>query len=418
MLLVLAVLAFLIWLWLALGRGGFWRTDVRLPPPAPDPSAPDLARTDLSAPDPPAWPSVAIVVPARDEAAVLPATLPTLAGQEYPGPVRIFLVDDDSTDGTAEVAERIPGVTVVRPGAPPPDWAGKLWALQAGITAASAAPDPSNPAGGPEFLFFTDADIAHWPDSLAALVRPAVAYRLDFVSQMARLRVRTRWEKLVVPAFVYFFAMLYPFRLSNRPGDRTAAAAGGCGLVRRTALEAAGGVAAIRGAVIDDVALAKLLKRAGSPTWLGLSDRVESVRPYPTLASLWRMVARSAYAQLRHSPALLAGTVGGLALVFLAPPVALVAGAVTGDAAAAALGGLAWLVMALTYAPMLRYYGQPVAAAPLLPVTATLYLAMTVDSAVQHYRGRGTAWKGRTYYPQTRQKDYPQTRHKPAAPGR
>jgi hopene-associated glycosyltransferase HpnB len=372
MLVSLAGLALAVWVWLALWRGMFWRTDQRLP----------------GAPDPDRWPAVAVVVPARDEAAVLPATLPTLVGQDYPGSVRVILVDDDSTDGTGELAARISeSVTVVRPGPPPAGWAGKLWALHAGVEA----------SGDAEFLLFTDADIAHRADSLTALVRAAVGHRLDLVSQMARLRVRTGWERLIVPAFVYFFALLYPFRWSNRPRARTAAAAGGCSLVRRGALERAGGVEAIRGAVIDDVALARVLKRSGSRTYLGLADRVDSVRPYPTLASLWRMVSRSAYAQLRHSVPLLAGTVVGLALVFLVPPVTTVVGAVTGDLTVLALGGSAWLLMAGTYAPMLRYYGQPRPAAVLLPFTATLYLAMTVDSAIQHYRGHGAAWKGRTY---------------------
>lgn len=374
MLVVLAGLSLAVWVWLALLRGMFWRTDVRLPDAA----------------DPDHWPSVAVVVPARDEAEVLPATLPTLLGQDYPGPVRVVLVDDDSTDGTGELAARIGAdVTVVRPAPPPPGWTGKLWALNAGVEA----------AGDVDFLLLTDADIAHRADSLTALVRAAAGHRLDLVSQMARLRVHTGWERLVVPAFVYFFALLYPFRWSNRPSARTAAAAGGCSLVRRTALERAGGVAAIRGAVIDDVSLARVLKRSGSRTYLGLADRVDSVRPYPTLASLWRMVARSAYAQLRYSVLLLAGTVFGLALVFGIPPVTTVLGAVSGDAAVLALGGAAWLLMATLYAPMLRYYGQPVVAALLLPFTASLYLAMTVDSAIQHYRGRGAAWKGRTYSP-------------------
>lgn len=369
---VLAAVALLSWVWLALARGMFWRTDVRLPAGAP----------------PDTWPSVAVVVPARDEAAVLPWSLPSLVAQRYPGPLRLILVDDGSADGTrALVTGHWPAFTVVTPGEPPPGWAGKLWALRAGV----------REAGEVDFLLLTDADIAHAPDSLAALVRAAHAHGLDLVSQMARLRVRTRWERLVVPAFVYFFALLFPFRRSNRPGARTAAAAGGCTLVRRTVLARAGGVDAIRGAVIDDVALARAVKRAGGRTFLGLAERVESVRPYPDLASLWRMVARSAYAQLRHSLALLAGTVLGLALVFLVPPVSTVAGVVSGDVPAALLGAAGWLVMAGTFAPMLRYYGQPVAAAALLPFTASLYAAMTVDSAVRHYRGRGAAWKGRVY---------------------
>jgi hopene-associated glycosyltransferase HpnB len=371
-LVLLAGLSLAVWVWLALLRGMFWRTDQRLP----------------GAPDPKRWPPVAVVVPARNEAAVLPATLPTLVGQDYPGEVRVILVDDDSTDGTGELAARISDtVTVVRPGPPPPGWTGKLWALRAGVEA----------AGEVEYLLFTDADIAHRPDSLAALVRAATGHRLDLVSQMARLRVRTGWERLIVPAFVYFFALLYPFRWSNRPGARTAAAAGGCSLVRRAALERAGGVSAIRGAVIDDVALARALKRSGSRTYLGLADRVDSVRPYPTLASLWQMVARSAYAQLRHSVILLAGTVLGLALVFGVPPATTVLGAVRGDLVVLAVGAAAWLLMAALYLPMLRYYRQPAVTALLLPFTAGLYLLMTVDSAVQHYRGRGAAWKGRTY---------------------
>jgi hopene-associated glycosyltransferase HpnB len=214
---------------------------------------------------------------------------------------------------------------------------------------------------------------------------------------MVRLRTATGWEKLIVPAFVYFFAMLYPFRWSNRAGARTAAAAGGCTLVRRTALERAGGVAAIRGAVIDDVALAGLVKRGGGRIWLGLADRVASIRPYPSLGDLWQMVARSAYAQLRNSLLLLTGTVLALALVFVVPPVATVLGAAVGDPVTAGTAALAWAVMAATFVPMLRYYGQPAVAALALPVTATLYLAMTVDSARRHWLGRGAQWKGRTY---------------------
>jgi hopene-associated glycosyltransferase HpnB len=376
---VLAGLSVLVWLWLALARGMFWRTDVRLPPGSDRPA------------DTPMWPAVAVVVPARDEATVLPASLPSLLDQDYPGPVRVILVDDNSRDGTGDlVAGRWPAVDLIAPGEPPPGWTGKLWALRAGVAA----------AGPVDFLLLTDADIAHRPGSLTALVRAALPNRLDLVSQMARLRVRTGWERLIVPAFVYFFALLYPFRWSNRPGTRTAAAAGGCSLVRRTALEKAGGLDAIRATVIDDVALARLLKRSGARTFLGLADLVDSVRPYDDLGSLWRMVSRSAYAQLRHSVGLLAGTVAGLALVFVVPPVATVAGAVGADSTGpwTLLGGAtAWLVMAGTFAPMLRYYGQPVWAALLLPGTAVLYLAMTVDSAVQHHRGRGAGWKGRTY---------------------
>ncbi|MGC0408023.1 hopene-associated glycosyltransferase HpnB [Streptomyces sp. SAI-195] len=384
---VVAALSLAAWLWLLLVRGFFWRTDVRLP-----------AREE-----PDVWPSVCVVVPARDEAAVLPASLPSLLAQDYPGRAEVFLIDDGSTDGTGELAcelarrhEGLP-LTVASPGEPPAGWTGKLWAVRHGIGLARARE--------PEYLLLTDADIAHAPDSLRGLVSAAGTGGFDVVSQMARLRVESVWERLVVPAFVYFFAQLYPFRWidGGRAGSRrkkatrTAAAAGGCVLLRADAAERARIPDAIRHAVIDDVALARAVKGTGGRVWLGLAERVDSVRPYPRLRDLWRMVSRSAYAQLRHNPLVLAATVLGLALVYLVPPAALLVGLAAGQGATAVLGAAAWLVMAGTYLPMLRYYRQPLWLAPLLPFTAFLYLLMTVDSAVQHYRGRGAAWKGRTY---------------------
>ncbi|WP_369203217.1 glycosyltransferase [Streptomyces sp. PU-14G] len=367
------------WVWLLLGQGFFWRTDVRMPPaPAEEPAV---------------WPSVTVVVPARDEAEVLPVSLPSLLTQDYPGRAEVLLVDDGSTDGTGRLArtlaERTPDglpLTVLSAGEPEPGWTGKLWALRCGIAHARAG---RTGGGVPEFLLLTDADIAHGPDSLRRLVRGALAGRLDLVSQMARLRVRTGWERMIVPAFVYFFSQLYPFRWVNRPAARTAAAAGGCALLRTGTAVRARLPDSIRDAVIDDVTLGRAVKRAGGRIWLGLADSVTSVRPYEGLGPLWRMVSRSAYAQLLNNPLLLAGTVLGLALVYLVPPVWACAGS--------PVGGAAWLLMTLTYLPILRYYGQPLWLAPVLPVTAALYLAMTVDSAVQHYRGRGAAWKGRTY---------------------
>ncbi|ROQ72904.1 hopene-associated glycosyltransferase HpnB [Streptomyces sp. CEV 2-1] len=367
------------WVWLLLGQGFFWRTDQRLP--------------DRAAPA--HWPSVAIVVPARDEADMLPVSLPSLLAQDYPGRAEIFLVDDCSTDGTGDLARALSvrygglPVTVTSPGEPRPGWTGKLWAVRQGMALARAR--------DPEYLLLTDADIAHEPDSLRELVAAAGSGGFDLVSQMARLRVESTWERLVVPAFVYFFSQLYPFRWVNRAGARTAAAAGGCVLVRTEAAVRARVPESIRQAVIDDVSLARAVQRSGGRIWLGLADRVDSVRPYPCLADLWQMISRSAYAQLRHSPLLLLGTVLGLALVYLAPPVTLVAGLLGGDPAAAWAGGVAWGVMAGTYMPVLGYYRQSLWLAPLLPFTALLYLLMTVDSAVQHYRGRGAAWKGRTY---------------------
>jgi hopene-associated glycosyltransferase HpnB len=375
----ITVVSLAAWLWLLLGQGFFWRTDMRLPPRR----------------EPGSWPSVCVVVPARDEAAVLPESLPSLLAQDYPGRVEVFLIDDGSSDATGELARELAKrhgglpLTVDSPGEPPAGWTGKLWAVRHGIALARAR--------APEYLLLTDADIAHAPDSLRELVAAAHSGGFDLVSQMARLRVESVWERLVVPAFVYFFSQLYPFRWIAVKGSRTAAAAGGCVLLRADAAERARIPDAIRQAVIDDVALARAVKASGGHLWLGLADRVESVRPYPRLHDLWRMVSRSAYAQLRHNPLLLAGTVLGLALVYLAPSVALVAGLVTEDPVAMVVGGLAKLVMTVTYLPMLRYYRQPHWLSLSLPVTAVLYLLMTVDSAVQHYRGRGAAWKGRTY---------------------
>ncbi|MFF8556269.1 glycosyltransferase [Streptomyces sp. NPDC015501] len=377
----IAVGSLIAWVWLLLGQGFYWRTDQRLPRRG----------------DPVRWPSVAVVVPARDEAGMLPVSLPSLLVQDYPGDARVILVDDCSSDGTGrlarDLASRYGGLplTVVTPGEPERGWTGKLWALRHGIAVARR--------DKPDFLLLTDADIAHEPDSLRDLVAAAGSggEGFDLVSQMARLRVESFWERLVVPAFVYFFGQLYPFRRVNRARSRTSAAAGGCVLLRTEAAERARIPDSIRQAVIDDVSLAREVRRAGGRIWLGLAERVDSVRPYPRLADLWRMVARSAYAQLRHNPLLLAGTVPGLLLVYAAPPATLVTGVLRGDGAAAWAGGAAWAVMTATYLPMLAYYRQSLWLGPLLPVTAVLYLLMTVDSAVQHYRGRGAAWKGRTY---------------------
>ncbi|MFE9814108.1 glycosyltransferase [Streptomyces sp. NPDC005773] len=375
----IAVGSLVAWVWLLLGQGFFWRTDQRLPSRAA----------------PAQWPSVAIVVPARDEADMLPVSLPSLMAQDYPGHAEIVLVDDCSKDGTGALARELSvrcgglPVTVVSPGEPEPGWTGKLWALRHGIALARSRE--------PEYMLLTDADIAHEPDSLRELVAAAGSGGFDLVSQMARLRVESVWERLVVPAFVYFFSQLYPFRWVNRAGARTAAAAGGCVLLRTEAAVRARVPESIRQAVIDDVSLARAVQDSGGRIWLGLAERVDSVRPYPHLTDLWRMVSRSAYAQLRHNPLVLLGTVIGLSVIYLAPPVTLVAGLPAGDPSAAWAGGAAWAVMAGTYMPVLGYYRQSLWLAPLLPFTALLYLLMTVDSAVQHYRGRGAAWKGRTY---------------------
>jgi hopene-associated glycosyltransferase HpnB len=393
---VACALAAVAWAYLLLGRAGYWRTDQRLPASGAGPR-----------PEPGPWPRVMAVVPARDEAGMLPVTLPTLLAQDYPGPFGIVLVDDDSSDGTAQVAACL-GHAAARPGRElriisgtraPGGWAGKVWAMAQGLRA----------VGDAEYVLFTDADIAYQPGCLAALVRAAEADNRAIVSQMALLRADTGWERLLVPAFVYFFAQLYPFRRVNRPGARGAAAAGGCMLVRRRDLAAAGGLERIRGALIDDVALGQLMKgpAAAGRCWLGLSTDITSLRPYPRLSDLWDMVARSAYTQLRYSPAAVAGTVAGLLWLYLLPPAAALSG-LAGLAAGgggsfgwlAAAGLAGWAIMTITYLPMVAMYGLSPPRALCLPLIAALYAAMTADSAWRHYRGRGGQWKGRPHGPQ------------------
>jgi hopene-associated glycosyltransferase HpnB len=290
-------------------------------------------------------------------------------------------------------------------GAPPPDgerWAGKVWAMAQGLRAAGSGPDG--------YVLFTDADIAWEARTLRRLVTAAEGDDRDLVSQMALLRTATGWERVVVPAFVYFFAQLYPFRRVNVPGSRTAAAAGGCMLIRRSALEKAGGLAPIQGALIDDVAMGRMIKRQRGRCWLGVTRQVVSVRPYPRLASLWQMVARSAYTQLRYSPVLLAGTLAGLLFLYALPPAGAITGLVAVLADAGGTGGVGdispaaltlgaalagWALMSLSYLPMLRLYRLSPLRAPGLPLIALLYAAMTADSARRHYAGRGAEWRGR-----------------------
>ena len=385
------------WCYLVAAHGGFWLTNQRLPRGTGPVSG--------------AWPAVAAVVPARNEADSLPATLPALLAQDYPGDFRVFLVDDNSDDGTPAIAAELgekaardggAPLTVVKGGPRPDGWAGKVWAMTQGFAAATRSPSPG--AALPDYVLFTDADISWAPHALRDLVRSAEADDRGLVSQMALLRAETWWERVIVPAFVYFFAQLYPFRTVNDPKSRTAGAAGGCMLIKRSALEDAGGLEQIKGALIDDVALGTLLKRHGNRTWLGLTTDIRSARPYPDLASLWHMIARSAYVQLRYNPLLLAGTIIGLLVLYVAPVAgtiaALVAAAAGSTGAAIALTGIAgftgWALMTASYVPMLRLYGLSPFRAPTLPLIAALYAAMTADSARRHYSGRAVSWRGRT----------------------
>jgi hopene-associated glycosyltransferase HpnB len=364
----LGLLPLLIWLVLVLGRGGFWlarERDDRAQPPAPA-----------------AWPAVVAVVPARDEADVIGQSVGSLLRQDYPGPFRVVLVDDGSTDGTAEAAGTDPRLEVL-PGAPlPAGWTGKLWAQQQGVARASAL--------APDYILLTDADIGHAPDNLRALVTRAEHNHCAMVTLMAELSCATPAERFLIPAFVFFFQMLYPFGWVARADRRTAAAAGGCMLVRRAALEAAGGMASIRAEIIDDCALGRRMKAQGS-VWLGLTRRARSLRPYGSVAEVGRMVSRSAYAQLHYSPVLLAGTVLGMVLTYLLPP----ALAVLGHGWARAAGLAAWLLMALAFQPMLRFYRVSPLWGLALPVIGAAYTLFTLQSAVQVWRGKGGMWKGR-----------------------
>ncbi|WP_218081203.1 glycosyltransferase [Anthocerotibacter panamensis] len=385
--LALSTISLGIWLGLLVGRGQFWRADTALLQPTLKPS-------------PAVWPTVWAVVPARDEADVLPDTLPSLLQQTYPGPFHILLVDDRSTDGTGTVARAIAEachqserLTLLEAQPLPPGWTGKLWAMEQGVRYVQGQ------ATAGDFWLFTDADICHDPENVTQLVSKAQSEQLDMVSLMVSLRCESFWEYLLIPAFVFFFQKLYPFRWVNDPTHKMAAAAGGCILVGQQALAQAGGLTAIRQALIDDCALAERVKRSGHRIWLGLSQTTLSLRPYPVLRDIWNMVARTAFTQLNYSGWLLLGTVLAMGIIYLVPPVMTLVGVLAGDWAVVlvSLGG--WLLMALAFLPTLRVYRAPLLLSLILPVIGLLYTGMTVDSALRHWRGKGGAWKGRTYSP-------------------
>ena len=372
----IALLALAIWLYLLLARGGFWLARERDEPAVAAPRH---------------WPAVVAVVPARNEADVIARSIGSLLRQDYAGPLQIVLVDDGSSDGTAAVADRVARpiagprrLDVLTGTALPAGWTGKLWALEQGIRHAHGHGD------GVDYFLLTDADIGHAPDNLSQLVARAEQDGRVLVSLMAELSCASWAERFLIPAFVYFFQMLYPFRWVARRDCRTAAAAGGCTLVRRDALERAGGIAAIRSEIIDDCALAHCLKDHG-PIWLGLTRRATSLRPYGGFLKIGRMISRSAYAQLGYSPLALAGTVAAMVVVYLAPPLL----ALLHDGAARWLGLCAWLVMALTFQPMLRFYRQSPLWGLALPAIGAAYALFTVQSAIDFWRGRGGLWKGR-----------------------
>ena len=372
---VLAAAALAVWLYVLVGRGAFWRCG---------------ERDDAWPKKPAALARVAVVVPARNEAQQIGPSLASLMKQDYPGPWEIILVDDESSDGTADAARAsaaslTPGrLRIVRGRSLPPGWTGKVWAIKQGIDQAMASPQK------PDYLLLTDADIVHPPDSITRLLAQAQANRLVLTSLMVKLRCDSLAERASIPAFVFFFQMLYPFAWVNRPHCSTAAAAGGCMLVRCDALDQIGGIEAIHDALIDDCALAGSLKRHG-PIWLALTRRLHSIRSYPTFADIRRMVSRSAYAQLRFSPLLLLATVAAMTVTYLVPPVVVF----TGTGLARMLAASAWGLMALAFAPTLRLYRLSLLWGLALPAIALQYLVFTIDSACQYARGRGGTWKGR-----------------------
>ena len=370
---LVSLLSLAIWIYLLVFRGMFWLFRER--------------DTDNVHPFPAkVWPSIAAIVPARDEAEMIERSIGSLAHQDYPGDFRIIVVDDQSTDGTAErvrecaVGERL---AIIQGTRPPDGWTGKLWALSQGIARATEL-------GRPDYFWFTDADIVHARDNLRHLVARAESHDLAMVSLMAKLRCETFAERLCVPAFVFFFGMLFPFRWVNSPTKAAAAGAGGCMLVRRDALERSGGVESVRHEIIDDCALARRLKKQGA-IWIGLTKRAVSVRPYGMLRDIRAMVARSAYAQLDYSPALAGLTIVGMTLTYAAPPFLVL----FGTEAARSLAALAWACMIIAFWPILRLYGRSPLWGVALPIIAGCYAAFTLDSVIQFGRGRGGTWKGR-----------------------
>ena len=356
--------ALAIWLYLLLARGGFWR----------------MRDSELAGTVPAPAPSVAVVIPARNEAEVIGRAVASVAGQEYPGTLHIVVVDDNSCDGTAEVARAAggEGLTVIQAGPLPSGWTGKLWAVSQGIHEARKV--------SPDYLLLTDADITHPSGNVSTLVAQAVQ-GYDLASLMVRLRCESLAERALIPAFVFFFYMLYPPAWIRNSRRRTAGAAGGCMLIRRDTLERIGGIDRIHAELIDDCALARAVKQEGGRVWLGLSSTSVSLRKYQSFTEIEGMISRTAFTQLRYSWLLLAGTAAGLILTYLIPPAATAAGSL--------LGACAWLVMSVAYVPALRFYRRSILWAPALPLIALFYLAATVHSAVAYARGRGGLWKGR-----------------------
>lgn len=370
--LTIAALSCLIWVYLIVARGRFW--GITLPKVPTEAAAPAAA------------PRIAVIIPARNEADIIPQTIQSLLAQNYPGPLRIYVVDDESSDDTPGIIRKAQAnapdrLRLISALPLPAGWTGKMWALSQGVQQASEF--------APDYFLFTDADIVHTPDSVALLVTLAQAGQRDLVSMMVKLRCDSLPERALIPAFVFFFFMLYPPAWVNSTKHRTAAAAGGDILVRADALARIGGIASIRNELIDDCALARAIKRNGS-IWLGLTESARSIRPYVTFGIIGRMISRNAFYQLRHSLWLLVGTIAGLAITYIAPPLLLFHGGWT-----TLLAAVAWVSMTLSFLPMVRFYSLSPVWAPMLPLIAAFYAGATIHSAVQYWMGRGGEWKDR-----------------------
>ena len=380
--LTLTFISLITWLFLLLFWGKFWRVNHQL-------------GTHKSVIEKP-LPTVCVIVPARNEADVIPISLRSLLLQDYTGNFTIFLVDDQSSDGTANFAQGVAyavdkteKLQIVSSASLPTGWTGKLWAMAQGVEKASELI--------PDYFLLTDADIQHDLSNLRRLVAKAESQNLDLVSIMVRLRCQSFWEKLLIPAFVFFFQKLYPFSWVNNPKKTTAAAAGGCILIHPEALNRIGGLQIIRQALIDDCSLAKAVKSNHGKIWLGLSTSTISLRPYDSLKTIWDMVARSAYTQLNYSPVLLVGSLSGMTLVYLLPPIGIILGVLLGNWQITLVSFTAYLLMTFAYLPIIRFYKCSPIFAFSLPIIAFLYTLMTVDSALRHWQGRGGEWKGRVY---------------------
>ena len=387
-LLTIAILSLIIWIFLLLFWGQFWRADQQL----------ELNNIDLSN-----YPSVCAIIPARNEADVLPVSLKSLLNQDYSGQFSIILIDDQSTDKTGEVAQHIANqlnqsdrLNIISGQPLPVGWSGKLWAMEQGIQSAK------NQDLTPDYFLFTDADIDHHSTNLKELVTKAEKENLALTSLMVLLRCDSFWEKFLIPAFVFFFQKLYPFPWVNNPQNKMAAAAGGCILIRRDRLEEIGSIPSLREALIDDCTLAQKIKGLSTPDnpskiWLGLTEKTKSLRPYDSLDTIWNMIARTAYTQLNYSPLLLLGTVLGMSLVYLAAPVILLLGFYLESRNLMIISSLTWFLMAIAYLPTLRFYKLSPLWSLSLPIIALFYNLMTIDSALRHWRGKGGGWKGRVY---------------------